>query len=210
MPNSFKTEQLALAPKWCHPATSSHGQGHENHPLWGPSAMGGNTEAPVLFCRWRQKSLSAANRGWVLFFLSLIQCMGITVVLYHPREELCRGNHWNFLSFLWEWEEKPYRFQRHALSQPTLPLPPVVFPVIKNLFCHACILICFSCVWLFVTPWTRTHQAPLSMGVPRQESWSGLPGCPPGELADPGSNSCLLCLLHWQAPPFCHGSCLIS
>ena len=79
------------------------------------------------------------------------------------------------------------------------------------LFCHACMLVCFSHVRLF-----RAHQVPRSMGLPRQESWSGLPGCPPGELADPGSNSCLLCLLHWQAsslslaPPFCHGSCLIS
>ena len=34
-------------------------------------------------------------------------------------------------------------------------------------------------------PWTVTHQAPLSMGVSRQEYWSGLP-CPPlGDLPDP-------------------------
>ena len=32
-----------------------------------------------------------------------------------------------------------------------------------------------SCVWLFATPWTAVRQAPLSMGVPRQEDWSGLP-----------------------------------
>ena len=32
-----------------------------------------------------------------------------------------------------------------------------------------------SCVQLFVTPWTVAHQAPLSMGVPKQEYWSGLP-----------------------------------
>ena len=32
-----------------------------------------------------------------------------------------------------------------------------------------------SCVWLFVTLWTVAHQAPLSMGVSRQEFWSGLP-----------------------------------
>ena len=36
------------------------------------------------------------------------------------------------------------------------------------------------------TPWTAAHQAPLSMGVSRQESWSGLPCPPPGELPDPG------------------------
>ena len=27
----------------------------------------------------------------------------------------------------------------------------------------------FSCVWLFATPWTVAHQAPLSMGFSRQE-----------------------------------------
>ena len=32
-----------------------------------------------------------------------------------------------------------------------------------------------SCVWLFPTPWTAAHQAPLSMGFSRQEYWSGLP-----------------------------------
>ena len=32
-----------------------------------------------------------------------------------------------------------------------------------------------SHVWLFVTPWTAAHQAPLSMGFSRQEYWSGVP-----------------------------------
>ena len=35
-----------------------------------------------------------------------------------------------------------------------------------------------SHVWLFVTPWTVAHQAPLTMGLSRQEYWSRLP-CPP-------------------------------
>ena len=39
---------------------------------------------------------------------------------------------------------------------------------------------------LFVTPWTVASQAPLSMGFPRQEYWSGLPFPPPGDLLDPG------------------------
>ena len=43
-----------------------------------------------------------------------------------------------------------------------------------------------SCVWLFATPRTVAHQAPLSMGFPRQEYWSGLPFPPPGDLAGPG------------------------
>ena len=38
----------------------------------------------------------------------------------------------------------------------------------------------------FVTPWNVDRQAPLSMGFPRQECWSGLPIPPPGDLPDPG------------------------
>ena len=47
----------------------------------------------------------------------------------------------------------------------------------------ACIL---SRVRLSVAPWTVTHQAPLSMGFPRQEQWSGWPFPPPGHLLGPG------------------------
>ena len=32
-----------------------------------------------------------------------------------------------------------------------------------------------SRVRLLATPWTAAHQAPLSMGFPREEYWSGLP-----------------------------------
>ena len=33
--------------------------------------------------------------------------------------------------------------------------------------------------------WTVAHQAPLSMGFPRQEYWSGLPFPSPGDLPEP-------------------------
>ena len=39
---------------------------------------------------------------------------------------------------------------------------------------------------LFETPWTVAYQAPLSLGFPRQEYWSGLPFPPTGDLPDPG------------------------
>ena len=35
-------------------------------------------------------------------------------------------------------------------------------------------------------PWTIVHQAPLSIGFPRQEYWRGLPFPSPGDLPDPG------------------------
>ena len=39
----------------------------------------------------------------------------------------------------------------------------------------------------FVTPWTVAHQAPLSVGFPRQEYWNGLPFPSPGDFPDPGN-----------------------
>ena len=43
----------------------------------------------------------------------------------------------------------------------------------------------FSSVRLSGTPWTVAHQAPLSMGFPRQEYWRGLPFPSPGGLPHP-------------------------
>ena len=43
-----------------------------------------------------------------------------------------------------------------------------------------------SRVQLFVTPWTVTRQAPLSMGFSRPDYWNGLPFASPGDLPDPG------------------------
>ena len=38
----------------------------------------------------------------------------------------------------------------------------------------------------FATPWTVTHQAPLSTEVSGQEYWGGLSFPTPGDLPDPG------------------------
>ena len=48
-----------------------------------------------------------------------------------------------------------------------------------------CVLSHFSRV-LFSTLWIIARQALLSMGLPRQEYWSGLPCPPPGHLPDTG------------------------
>ena len=56
-----------------------------------------------------------------------------------------------------------------------------------------------SPVPLFATLWTIACQAPLSMGLSRQEYWSRLPIPPPGDLPDPGLNLRLLHLLYWEA-----------
>ena len=52
---------------------------------------------------------------------------------------------------------------------------------LENFQTHCvCVCVCalaqmLSHVGLSVTSWTMAHQAPLSMGVSRQEHWSGLP-----------------------------------
>ena len=45
-----------------------------------------------------------------------------------------------------------------------------------------------------MTPWTVARQAPLSMGFPRREYWSGLPFPLPGNLPDPGIKLCIFCI----------------
>ena len=48
-----------------------------------------------------------------------------------------------------------------------------------------------SRVWLIATLWTVTRQAPLSMGFPRQQYWSGVPFPAPGQNTGVGSLSLL-------------------
>ena len=59
-----------------------------------------------------------------------------------------------------------------------------------------------SHVRLFVTLWTVGHQAPLSMGFPRQEYWSGFPFPSPGDLPDPGIEHRSPALPGHQGSPF--------
>ena len=55
--------------------------------------------------------------------------------------------------------------------------------VLISLVC--CCLVAKSCLTLW-EPLTVACQASLSMGLPRQGYWSGLPFPPPGDLPDPG------------------------
>ena len=50
-------------------------------------------------------------------------------------------------------------------------------------------LLLFSCSVMsdsFATLWTVAHQAPQTLGLPRQEYWSGLPFSSPGDVSDLG------------------------
>ena len=59
-----------------------------------------------------------------------------------------------------------------------------------------CMLSGFSCVHLFVTLWTAARQAPLSMGFPRQEYWSGLPFPSPRGSSWPRDQTRISCTSH--------------
>ena len=66
-------------------------------------------------------------------------------------------------------------------------------------FIYTCVCVCV-CVYsggglvakscpILATPWTVAHQAPLTLGFPKREYWSGLPFPPPGDRPNPGIES---------------------
>ena len=59
-----------------------------------------------------------------------------------------------------------------------------------------CMLSCFSCVQLFATPWTITHQIPLSIKLPGKNTGVGCHFLLQEIFPSQGSNPHLL---HWQA-----------
>ena len=58
-----------------------------------------------------------------------------------------------------------------------------------NVFVKQRVLLVLSPVSLFAIPWTVALQAPLSIGFPRQEYWSGLSFLSPGSLSNRGIKS---------------------
>ena len=78
-----------------------------------------------------------------------------------------------------------------------------VFFLKKYLFINSFLKL-LICVLLFATPCTVAYQASLSMGVFRQECWSGLPFPSPGDLSNPGLLHCRRTLypLSHQGSPF--------
>ena len=71
-----------------------------------------------------------------------------------------------------------YPLQSGAANHPLQNLTP------EDTRCGVCVCV-LSCVWLFAILKTVACQAPLSLGFPSQEYWSGLPFPPPGDLPDP-------------------------
>ena len=125
-------------------------------------------------CQWSSSLLPGSFSSW-----------WSEALVYNHHEGWFR----EFISNLW--------FSPQFLTPTWVTLSPTSSRVVLKLIVVVVLLL--SCVWLFVTPWTVAHQAPLSKGFPRQEYWSGLPFPSPGDLPGLGLNLCLLYLLHWQA-----------
>ena len=73
----------------------------------------------------------------------------------------------------------------HRCQWPKLTLAQC-FTVYKARSYISCLSVSRSVVSDSATPWSVTHQAPLSRGFPRQEYLNGLPFPSPGDLRDPG------------------------
>ena len=72
-----------------------------------------------------------------------------------------------------------WKFTVHILLKPGLQN-------FEHYFTSMCEVKSLSRVRLFATLWTVAYQAPPSVGLFRQEYWSGLPFPSPGDLPNPG------------------------
>ena len=105
---------------------------------------------------------------------------------------------------------RPLFFQGHQSAFKLRPSTDCVRPT--HIMEGVCVCVCvwaqsFSHLWLFATPWTIAHQAPLSMGFSRWEYWNGLLFPPPGDLPNAGikpmrlASSALAGRFFTSAPP---------
>ena len=76
-----------------------------------------------------------------------------------------------------------------AGSEPQLIWPQTLLSLHCTIFMRRSEVKLLSCVQLFATPWTVAYQSPLSMGLSRQEYWSGLHFLPQGTFLTQGSNT---------------------
>ena len=163
----------------------------------GPAAMEKQTLWGVPLLQWAcpPGSLAGSQCAWLLFLSSSQTCLvgwldslGLTSVT------LGRKPNYPIVSQL--------RCYCPRAGHTLLVLKPFgVCACTRSLF--------LSWVWLFVTPRTVTLQAPLPMGFPRQEYWSGLPfPSRPSRPRDWTHVSCISrwILYHWAPSEFVRSS----
>ena len=137
--------------------------------------------------------------------------------LSHPGCYLTLSSMCYVIGFCWFKYSSVYMTCPKSLTLPSTPAPaPVSFPSLWVSFCFVNSLVFFlfrvnTCCCCLVTSvvsdpatlWTATCQAPLFMGLSRQEHWSGLPRPSPGDLPSPGIEpvSCIAGRFFTAEPP---------
>ena len=106
--------------------------------------------------------------GWIFRSFYFSEC-----------SNLCLGSTWNIILNLYS-QNEGNSFSLNVLNMLGKMLKAEKSFLIRD----EVVVYSLSHIRLFATPWTVAHQAPLSMGFPRQD-WSGLPFPSPGDLSDP-------------------------
>ena len=88
-------------------------------------------------------------------------------------------------SLLLRWGSEDFRELKQLVQTGIGIVEPKQFNFRVRMFCTCAQSL--SHVQHFAAPWTVAQQALLSVGLSRQEYWSGLPFSPPGELPNPGT-----------------------
>ena len=79
--------------------------------------------------------------------------------------------------------------------------------IFRVLVCCACVLSCFSYIWLFANLWTVAHQAPLSMGIlqTRILKWVAVPSSSGSSWPMDWTHvSYVSCIGRWVLYHWCH------
>ena len=97
----------------------------------------------------------------------------------------------------------PFELPSHLVHHRALTRVPLLYSIFPSVVYFMLLLLLFSCLVSdsFVTSWTVTHQAPLSMRFPRQEYWNELPILSPGDLHNPGIKPALAGGFFTTEPP---------
>ena len=102
----------------------------------------------------------------------------------------------------------PFLYLQHPCGWMSTLMPKLLKPMSLSLFFnlpflkYACVLSCFSCVWLSAMLWTEAHQVPRSMYSPGKNTGAGCHALLQEIFSTQWLNPHLLCLLHWQVGSF--------
>ena len=126
-----------------------------------------------------------------LYFIIYLKKFHKYVLKYSQVISLCRGNHCFLLYSFWS--------LYNSLTTHSYIVCSYYIIITRNPVCVClCVLSCFSHVWVFATPCSLPGSSVLGILQTIILEWVAMPSSR-GPSWTQGSNSHLLCLLHWQA-----------